>query len=98
MKAYCTKPVLITCTILLFLILAQENRAAAVEPCNPMQLMPCEEAIVKGSNPSKLCCDRLKQQQHCVCQYMKNPNFKSFLGSPNAKKIATHCHCPIPKC
>ncbi|CAN7054366.1 non-specific lipid-transfer protein 2 [Brassica rapa] len=97
MKASCTKPVLITCTILLLLIVAQENRVAAAEQCNPMQLMPCEDAIMKGSTPSNECCTRLKQQQHCICQYMKNPNFKSFLNSPNAKMVASHCQCK-PKC
>ncbi|KAH0920076.1 hypothetical protein HID58_027736 [Brassica napus] len=56
MKAYSTKPVLITCTILLLLIVAQENRVAAAEQCNPMQLMPCEDAIMKGSIPSNECC------------------------------------------
>ncbi|KAG2254130.1 hypothetical protein Bca52824_084266 [Brassica carinata] len=56
MKTSCTKPVLITCTILLLLIVAQENRVAAVEPCNPMQLMPCKDAILNGSNPSNECC------------------------------------------
>ncbi|CAN7123252.1 unnamed protein product [Brassica rapa subsp. narinosa] len=105
MKFSCSKPVLFTCAILLLLIVAQENRVVAGQSCDPMQLIPCEEAILKGSKPSDTCCTRLNQQQHCVCQYMKNPNFKSFLDSliyvyhsPNAKKIATDCHCPKPKC
>ncbi|CAH8359331.1 unnamed protein product [Eruca vesicaria subsp. sativa] len=97
MKASCTKPVLVTCTILLLLIVAQESRVAAVEQCNPMQLMPCKDAILNGSNPSNICCAKLKEQQHCVCQYMRNPNFKSFFNSPNAKMVATHCQCQ-PKC
>ncbi|XP_019084994.1 PREDICTED: non-specific lipid-transfer protein 2-like [Camelina sativa] len=98
MKCSFTKPVLFTCAILLILIVAQENRVAAVEPCDPMQLSPCLDTIRKGSNPSDQCCKKVKEQQHCVCQYLKNPNFKSFLNSPNAKKIANDCHCPYPKC
>ncbi|AAF24847.1 putative bifunctional inhibitor/plant lipid transfer protein/seed storage helical [Arabidopsis thaliana] len=98
MKGSCTKPVFFTCTILLILIVAQENRVAAVDPCNPAQLSPCLETIMKGSEPSDLCCSKVKEQQHCICQYLKNPNFKSFLNSPNAKIIATDCHCPYPKC
>ncbi|VVA95195.1 unnamed protein product [Arabis nemorensis] len=93
-----TKPVLFTCTILFFIIVAQENRVDAVEPCDPMQLSPCLDTITKGSEPSDLCCAKVHEQQHCVCQYLRNPNFKSFLNSPNAKKIAIDCHCPYPKC
>ncbi|CAH2067134.1 unnamed protein product [Thlaspi arvense] len=98
MKGSFTKPVLFAFAIFLLLIVAQENRVAAAEHCDAMQLMPCEDAIMKGSNPSDLCCTRVKQQQHCVCQYLKNPNFKSFIDSPKAKKIARDCDCPYPKC
>ncbi|CAH8334566.1 unnamed protein product [Eruca vesicaria subsp. sativa] len=94
MKGSCSKPVLFTFTILLFLVVARDIRVVAGESCDPMQLMPCEEAIHKGSRPSGTCCARLHQQHNCVCQYMKNPNFKSFLDSPNAKRIATDCHFP----
>uniref|UniRef100_A0A1J3CNX3 Non-specific lipid-transfer protein 2 n=1 Tax=Noccaea caerulescens TaxID=107243 RepID=A0A1J3CNX3_NOCCA len=94
-----TKPVLFTCAILLFFVVAQEHIvAAAVAPCDPMQLLPCEDAIRRGSAPTKECCTKVGQQQHCVCGYLRNPNFKAFLNSPNAKKIATDCHYPYPKC
>ncbi|KAL1216839.1 putative non-specific lipid-transfer protein AKCS9 [Cardamine amara subsp. amara] len=101
MKGSYTKPVLFTCSILVLLIVTQENRVAAVESCDPMELSPCYVTIETGSKPSDLCCTRVKQQKHCVCQYMKNPTFKSFLNKPNAKKIATDCHSPYgpyPKC
>ncbi|CAA7043172.1 unnamed protein product [Microthlaspi erraticum] len=99
MKFGCTKPVLLTCAILLILVVAQENRvAAAVAKCDPMQLFPCKDAISFGIAPTKECCTKVGQQQHCVCQYLKDPHFKSFLNSPNAKKIANDCHYPYPKC
>ncbi|ESQ27794.1 hypothetical protein EUTSA_v10019361mg [Eutrema salsugineum] len=98
MKGACTKPVLFTFAILLFLIVAQENRVAAVETCDPTQLSPCVDAIQRGSTPTRLCCTRVKKQKHCVCQYLKNPTFKSFINSPKARKIATYCGCPYPKC
>ncbi|EOA33953.1 hypothetical protein CARUB_v10021448mg [Capsella rubella] len=98
MKGSCPKQVVFTCAILLIFIVAQENRVAAEEPCDPMQLSPCLDTIQKGSYPSNLCCKKVREQKHCVCQYLRNPNFKSFLNSPNAKKIATECDCPYPKC
>ncbi|XP_022868833.1 non-specific lipid-transfer protein 2-like [Olea europaea var. sylvestris] len=66
--------------------------------CTPTALSPCMSAISSGTPPSKLCCSKIKEQQPCLCQYLKDPNLRKFVNSPNAKKIASTCGVPQPKC
>ncbi|KAJ8773080.1 hypothetical protein K2173_028257 [Erythroxylum novogranatense] len=82
---------------LLVLLMAEAELTMAVT-CNPFQLSPCAAAITSGAPPSPLCCTRLKEQKPCLCQYLKDPRFGSYVNSPNAKKVASTCRASNPKC
>ncbi|XP_051148322.1 non-specific lipid-transfer protein 2-like [Andrographis paniculata] len=71
---------------------------ATAVTCNPMQLSPCAQAIMSSENPSKLCCQRVKEQRPCLCGYMRNPNLQKFVKSAGAQKVASYCRTPFPKC
>ncbi|KAM7475346.1 hypothetical protein LguiB_022589 [Lonicera macranthoides] len=64
--------------------------------CSPTELAPCASAITTSSPPSKLCCRKINQQKPCLCQYLKNPNLKKFVSSPNARKVSRTCGVPFP--
>ncbi|RWR82076.1 non-specific lipid-transfer protein 2 [Cinnamomum micranthum f. kanehirae] len=66
--------------------------------CQPTELSPCAPAIIGGSAPTPLCCTKLNEQKPCLCQYMKDPNLRKYIDSPNAKKVAQICKIPFPKC
>ncbi|KAG6407407.1 hypothetical protein SASPL_130398 [Salvia splendens] len=70
---------------------------SAVE-CNPMKLFPCLGAISSGRDPSAECCTKLKEQQPCFCEYIRNPQLKPYVDSPNAKKVAAVCGIKPPTC
>ncbi|KAG2667490.1 hypothetical protein I3843_15G114200 [Carya illinoinensis] len=84
------------CTLLVLLLAEAEVTMAAT--CNPTQLSPCVGAMTSSSPPSSLCCSKIKEQKPCLCQYVKNPNLKKFVDSPNARKVASTCGTPFPKC
>ncbi|KGN63840.1 non-specific lipid-transfer protein 2 [Cucumis sativus] len=66
--------------------------------CNPMQLSSCMNSIISGAPPSTQCCSKIKEQKPCLCGYLKNPILKSFVSSPNARKVANDCGTPFPNC
>ncbi|KAL8141849.1 hypothetical protein V2J09_014881 [Rumex salicifolius] len=68
-------------------VLIGEAEAAGVT-CSPIQLSPCAAAITSGSPPSRVCCQRIQQQKPCLCGYLKNPNLKKFVDTPNARKVS----------
>jgi hypothetical protein len=55
-------------------------------------------AITSSQPPSSLCCDKIKQQKPCFCQYLQDPNLKKYISSPGAEKVASTCGVAIPKC
>ncbi|KAK8518898.1 hypothetical protein V6N13_017837 [Hibiscus sabdariffa] len=78
-------------------VLSGETRTAEAMTCDPAQLAPCVPALVSGA-PTAECCSNLKEQQPCLCQYMKDPAFSQFVTNPAAKKIASVCNVPWPVC
>ncbi|KAG2664589.1 hypothetical protein I3760_16G088800 [Carya illinoinensis] len=92
MKASC----IAVCTLLVLLLAKTEVTMAVT--CNPTQLSPCVSAMTSSNPPSSLCCSKIKEQKPCLCQYLKNPNLKKFVDSPNARKVANTCGTPFPKC
>ncbi|KAK7308256.1 hypothetical protein VNO77_41858 [Canavalia gladiata] len=66
------------------------------ESCNIMELVPCANAFTTSTLPSPECCERLKEQQSCICQYMNDPTLVNFINTPNAKLISDTCGSPIP--
>ncbi|KAA3459749.1 hypothetical protein ERO13_A12G267200v2 [Gossypium hirsutum] len=83
--------------VVVLLLLAEAKVSMAVT-CSPTQLSSCVSAITSSSPPSKLCCSKIKEQKPCLCQYLKNPNLKKFINTPNARKVASTCGTPFPKC
>ncbi|KAI5660220.1 hypothetical protein M9H77_29013 [Catharanthus roseus] len=84
------------CAVLILLI-AEANLSNAAT-CNPTELSPCMAAISSNTPPSSLCCSKIKAQKPCLCQYLKNPNIRKYIGTPSAQKVASTCGVPIPKC
>lgn len=82
----------------MLVVLVSEAQVVVAVTCNPTQLAPCASAITSNTPPSRLCCVRITQQRPCLCQYLKNPNLKKFVSSPNARKIATTCKVAYPRC
>ncbi|XAR67540.1 hypothetical protein NMG60_11002332 [Bertholletia excelsa] len=79
-------------------VLAHEVEISTAVTCNPTELSPCMGAIMSSSKPSPQCCAKIKQQKPCLCQYIRNPNLKQFVTSPNARKVSNTCGVPMPKC
>ncbi|KAK2652308.1 hypothetical protein Ddye_012164 [Dipteronia dyeriana] len=74
-----------------------EVPAAEAVTCNPFELGPCMPAFTTGMLPSLPCCMRLKDQQYCMCDYLRNPVYKEFLDSDSGIKIITLCGIPSPR-
>ncbi|MBD4021937.1 hypothetical protein GUI04_23790 [Xanthomonas citri pv. citri] len=82
--------------LVLAVVLAGTQKATAAS-CSVSQLAPCAPAFTSGK-PSAQCCANLKQQRPCLCGYIRNPSLRSYVTSPNARKVASTCGVPIPKC
>ncbi|KAI3515689.1 hypothetical protein L1887_14592 [Cichorium endivia] len=74
------------------------SKMATAATCSVTQLSPCLPAFTSSSPPSAQCCTKLKEQSPCLCGYIKNPSLKAYITSPNARKVASTCAVPIPKC
>ncbi|GKV16738.1 hypothetical protein SLE2022_188770 [Rubroshorea leprosula] len=90
--------VAVAVTLAVVLLVASESQRAEAVTCNPTELSPCLSAITSGSPPSDACCGKLREQKPCLCGYLKNPNLKPFVNSPNARKVANTCGVPYPQC
>lgn len=66
--------------------------------CDPTEMRACLPALKSSEPPTAECCDKVKKQEGCLCEYLKSPILKPYLESPNAKKIASSCGIPIPTC
>ncbi|AEE32344.1 putative bifunctional inhibitor/plant lipid transfer protein/seed storage helical [Arabidopsis thaliana] len=66
--------------------------------CSPMQLASCAAAMTSSSPPSEACCTKLREQQPCLCGYMRNPTLRQYVSSPNARKVSNSCKIPSPSC
>ncbi|KAF0903757.1 hypothetical protein E2562_029109 [Oryza meyeriana var. granulata] len=73
----------------LVLAAATGGRAAA---CNPSALSPCMSAIMLGTAPTTGCCVQLRAQQPCLCQYARDPSYRSYVTSPSAQRAVRACN------
>uniref|UniRef100_A0A7N0V5B3 Bifunctional inhibitor/plant lipid transfer protein/seed storage helical domain-containing protein n=1 Tax=Kalanchoe fedtschenkoi TaxID=63787 RepID=A0A7N0V5B3_KALFE len=71
---------------------------AASVVCSPLQLVSCLPSFTSSAPPTPQCCSKLKEQEPCLCSYIKNPAFAKYINNPNAKKVLQVCQVPIPKC
>ncbi|CAN8295102.1 unnamed protein product [Cochlearia groenlandica] len=91
---------LATLACIAFVLLAVSCLAPtkAEDACNPMDLQTCAGAIQTGAQPSTECCGKLKEQQTCLCGYMKNPAFSQYITPEKAHQILAACDIPYPSC
>ncbi|PKU68849.1 putative non-specific lipid-transfer protein AKCS9 [Dendrobium catenatum] len=66
--------------------------------CDPYQLSSCAGPIFSGSQPSATCCNSLKKEQPCFCQFLSNPNLSPYINSENGRTVAAYCKVSIPSC
>ncbi|KZV45517.1 non-specific lipid-transfer protein 2-like [Dorcoceras hygrometricum] len=86
------------CLLVAIVLLGAAVHEAGAVTCNPEQLSSCEEAITGSQSPSAECCQTLKAQEFCLCEYLQNSTYRAYLDSPNAKKVAADCGVSIPNC
>ncbi|BAT93804.1 hypothetical protein VIGAN_08034100 [Vigna angularis var. angularis] len=84
--------------VLTLVALAETELYVTAVTCNALQLSACASAITSSNPPSSVCCSKLKEQRPCLCQYLKDPNLKKLVNSPNARKVANACGSPFPTC
>jgi len=84
--------------VVVALFLIDVGPVAEAVTCNPTELSSCLAAITGGSAPSRACCSKLKQQEPCLCGYIKNPALKQYVNSSGAKKVLSSCGVTYPKC
>ncbi|PON49233.1 Bifunctional inhibitor/plant lipid transfer protein/seed storage helical domain containing protein [Trema orientale] len=59
--------------------------------CSPAELDPCMETIATAKPPSSLCCLKLREQRPCICGHLNDPNLRTNINSPNARRAAGLC-------
>ncbi|KAG7543281.1 Bifunctional inhibitor/plant lipid transfer protein/seed storage helical domain [Arabidopsis thaliana x Arabidopsis arenosa] len=69
----------------------EENASCILE-----DLQICKTAVTTGKPPSTECCDKLKEQQTCFCDYLKDPRVSHYISA--AKQILAACGIPFPSC
>ncbi|GMN28186.1 hypothetical protein TIFTF001_001955 [Ficus carica] len=89
---------LLTVAVAVAAVLISEAPVAEAVTCSPLELSSCLSAITGGTKPSNTCCSKLREQKPCLCGYLKNPNLRQYVNSPNARKVASTCGVAYPKC
>lgn len=88
---------LTVCVMLVVVVLfGDQTRVTMAVTCNTLELSQCASAITSSTPPTAECCSKLKEQEACLCEYVKDPNMQNLVNSPNAKKVADTCGTPIP--
>ncbi|KAE8077265.1 hypothetical protein FH972_015840 [Carpinus fangiana] len=95
MKTPSSSSYVVFCVMLVLLLGTQVSTAIT---CNPLELSACAGAITSSTTPTALCCNKLKEQRPCLCQYVKDPNLQKLVNSPNARNVAVTCGSPFPTC
>ncbi|KAL4568878.1 hypothetical protein LXL04_024495 [Taraxacum kok-saghyz] len=66
--------------------------------CNYMELVACAGAITSPQQPSRDCCNKVKEQRPCFCGYLRNPSLRQYVTPANARRVARECGVTIPNC
>ncbi|KAG7547924.1 Bifunctional inhibitor/plant lipid transfer protein/seed storage helical domain [Arabidopsis suecica] len=64
--------------------------------CVVADLQICKSEVTTGNPRSKECCEKLKEQQSCLCAYLKDPLVVPYITV--AKIILASCGIPFPSC
>ncbi|TXG70031.1 hypothetical protein EZV62_004969 [Acer yangbiense] len=90
--------VVCTAVLVAVVMVSWEMPAAEAVTCNPMELMgPCAIPFATGILPTPQCCMRMRDQQNCMCDYLRNPVYKEYLDSDSGIKITALCGLPSPR-
>ncbi|KAG7564007.1 Bifunctional inhibitor/plant lipid transfer protein/seed storage helical domain [Arabidopsis suecica] len=91
-----TTLVCITFIVVLVSFLAPIN--SVIQACDKIEITGCIPAILYGDKPTPECCGKMKAQQPCFCDFIKNPVFNKYVTSPQARAILKFCGIPYPTC
>ncbi|KAL2335761.1 hypothetical protein Fmac_016974 [Flemingia macrophylla] len=95
MKKVCGFAIVVVAVLLLVEVIP---KAESIMTCSPVELSPCLDAITSSSAPSSTCCQKLKEQKPCLCDYLENPTFSQYINSTGAKRVSSACGVPFPTC
>ncbi|KAI9085580.1 hypothetical protein K1719_032423 [Acacia pycnantha] len=95
-KVSATLAVLVIVTLLL--VEAPQPLLGQGVSCNPLDLSSCLGSITSSSPPSTTCCQKVREQRPCLCQYLQNPTLRQYVNSPGARRVASACGVPYPTC
>lgn len=98
MKKVCASNMAVCAVVLVALLLVEVAPMAEAVTCTPTELSPCLGAITSNSPPSAACCQKLREQKPCLCGYLKNPSLQPYVNSNGARRVASSCGVPYPKC
>jgi hypothetical protein len=84
----------------LLLVAAMGSGGASAQDCDASRLSDCAPAFMFGFSPSQSCCDKLheEEQRGCLCVYANDPQYSSYLNSPNAHNALAACGMAYPSC
>ncbi|KAK1302159.1 putative non-specific lipid-transfer protein [Acorus calamus] len=88
------KAALLLLSVALALLVAHVPMTVSVT-CDPNELSSCLLPILFGTTPSTTCCQKLREQQPCFCEYIANPDYQGYITSPNALKPPIHATMPF---
>ncbi|KAJ4961409.1 hypothetical protein NE237_021319 [Protea cynaroides] len=89
-------PYFVVVCVLVMLLLGGGPAPVVAVTCDGTELNVCKDALSTGV-PSKICCDKLKEQESCLPIYFKDPKYQIIIQNPNAKKIADTCGGYYPR-
>ncbi|KAE8022062.1 hypothetical protein FH972_007896 [Carpinus fangiana] len=84
--------------VVVMMVLSSEARTAKAAICSPIEMNACIPAISASTPPSGTCCRKVREQRPCLCGYLKDPNLRQYINSPNARKTASSCGVHFPNC
>lgn len=95
--ATATATVLVVTLLCVVVLLAASAPAADAASCNPSALSACGGALFGGAvTPG--CCNSLRAQQPCLCQYKRDPAYRGYVNGPVAQSVTRACGIPQMKC
>uniref|UniRef100_A0A3Q7FG81 Bifunctional inhibitor/plant lipid transfer protein/seed storage helical domain-containing protein n=1 Tax=Solanum lycopersicum TaxID=4081 RepID=A0A3Q7FG81_SOLLC len=93
------KKVIISCVAIFLFLFLGELLVTEAQTCNVNELIsPCFATFAFSSPPSSACCTKLREQQPCLCEYIKNPAYAQYISSTLISRVLTACKIPVPKC
>ncbi|XP_019086802.1 PREDICTED: probable non-specific lipid-transfer protein AKCS9 [Camelina sativa] len=86
----------LTALVFIVFVLFSLALSKAEAACDIQDLKVCLPAVIGGSPPTTECCTKLKDNQSCLCDYLKNPLVVPYKTS--AKQVFEACGIPVPVC